>query len=342
MKNISFAIVFATVAVATVNAQNSKYGTCEAQPYVFDPANTGVLAAVRNPNCPDAAKKTLPAVSTDPNAKPPVIRTAGCKPGAKDTLGLCAASKDSDTRVPVVVGQAQGMEKVQEYYNGYFYGRHVYVPVQSRYQYYDTYGDMGTALQRVVSNKMFDLGYGPKAPRTGAMSQDLRTINAEISNRQATQHPEIEADLIVVTAYGFLNNGTSATTVDGCKMARTADNSTRNVGKGKVLGTMRDIVVEAGCTVGSVSVSKRTEAVLFVGIYKPDGQMIRRFQATDSFAWGEYREVGVLGVGRIDQNSPTLQLLAKRLVDKAFASLASVESASATGPDEAPPRLRRR
>lgn len=335
MKKMMFVLfVFATTVVATANAQT--YPTCEDRPYVYE---TG-KGTFRNPNCPDAskAKPTAPIATLDPNKPVPAIRAAGCKEGAPDPLGLCTASKDSDRRVPVVVGQAQGMEKVSEYYSGYFGGRNVYIPIQPRYQYYDTYGDLGTALQRVVSNKMFDLGYGPKAPHTGPMNHDARVIEAELSKAQAANIPEIEADLVVVTAYGFLNNGTSATTVDGCRATGTIDRATRNVGNGKVLDKIRDAVTGVGCTVGSVSVSKRTEAVLFVGIYKPDGQLIRRFQATDSFSWGEYREVGVLGVGHIDQNSPTLQLLAKRLVDKAFGNPVPVANPTT----QAPPKLKRR
>lgn len=338
MKKMMFVLyfVFATAAVAT--AQTKDYGTCEARPYVYDNEVSG--SSFRNPACPDApkAKPAARPAPLDPNKPVPAIRAAGCKEGAPDPLGLCNSSKESEKRVPVVVGAAQGMEKVQEYSNQYFYGRNVYIPVQPRYNYYDTYGDMGVALQRVVSNKLFDLGYGPKAPHTGAMNHDTKVIEAEISRAQAANIPEVEADLVVVTAYGFLNNGTSATSVDGCRMAHTTDQATRGVRRGKLAEKVADIVTGVGCTVGSVSVSKKTEAVLFVGIYKPDGQLVKRFQATDSFSWGEYREVGVLGVGHIDQNSPTLQLLAKRLVDKAFGNPVPVANPAT----QAPPKLKRR
>ncbi|OGE80307.1 MAG: hypothetical protein A2826_02395 [Candidatus Doudnabacteria bacterium RIFCSPHIGHO2_01_FULL_43_23] len=303
MKHLITVLVAVMIAVSSAEAQKLRVRS-------YDPA-TGQKSGWQRLN--DGQQRGFPQVGQSVRPEVAVAQQSGN--GSPDALGLRQARVERvENAIPIIVGEAQGMDRVSDFYNQGFFrgsGRFVRIPVFPEYQIYDKYGSMGGVLQRLVADRLHDFGYAPIAPSTGSQSHARAVVNDELSDRQLETTVMREAEYIFVVSYGFLNTGKSGTEIDGRRMSNIANRLIRNGRTGRIIQAVGD-------NVGSMKIQGKTAGILWVGCYTPDGTLVKKFQGVYEFSWKEYSELQAFGYGRVDSNDPTLTLLAQALVNRAF------------------------
>lgn len=271
-------------------------------------ADTREHCGVCNPVGPDGqvvAAEMVPAKSRQPR----VIS------GRPDLLGLEEAAVEDEKLTPVVVPEAQGMERVQEYVQSIFANRRIFsdILIYPKYTSWDTYGDLGRYLQRGVMAKLRELKYAPRAPQTGQPDAGLVSVELGRDSLSHSRPPEF----VFVLAYGFNITDTKGKVIDGRELARAIPRT----GNDWVDGLIRGLE-----TLGYSRVRTVIEGVLTISVYTPDGDLVKTLKGVardNDFGkvhLDDARTISLGGVTNTEVTSRSSAFLAQRLVDAAFAS----------------------
>ncbi|TSA46153.1 hypothetical protein D4R52_01110 [bacterium] len=236
--------------------------------------------------------------------------------GALDSLGLLRNSNEMDSRIPVSVAQAIGMDQAATFANSFF-GRSVQSPASmySSYAVAANYFDLAGYLQRFIGQYLMKAGYRDIGPRTGMQAADRQLVASETPGFDGDM---AEAAFVVIPSYGFLSVKDKTRVIDGGMVVGVAGSYIP--WDKKWARTLADWV----STMGYMKTTTEIEAALSIAIYRPDGTLVRQFDGSTgggrTFKTTPMQLSTIGGVTSITTEQNGAMNLALILVESAFAN----------------------